>query len=100
MTAKAYNATVAYMVTSTDKTYSDAEVLMALRKSTKGLSVRKAGVLFGVSGAYIHDVLKRRRGISETIASYLGFILVPPPKPQPRQWTRNSHWFIQKSGKS
>jgi hypothetical protein len=87
------------MVTLTDKTYSDAEVLMALRKSTKGLSVRKAGVLFGVSGAYIHDVLKRRRGISETIASYLGFILVPPPKPQPRQWKRKPSWAIEKVGK-
>ena len=59
---------------------------MALRKRTAGLSVRKAGSELGVSGAYIHDVLKRRRGISENIASQLGFDLVPPPKPLPRQW--------------
>ena len=63
---------------------------MALRKTIRGLSVRKAGALLGVSGAYIHDVLKRRRGISENIASQLGFELVPPPKPQPRQWTLRS----------
>jgi hypothetical protein len=68
------------------QTYTDSEVLMALRKTTKGLSVRRAGALLGVSGAYIHDLLKRRRGISENIASQLGFELVPPPKPSPRKW--------------
>jgi hypothetical protein len=68
---------------SDGKMYSDSEVLMALRRATKGISVRKAGEVFGVSGAYIHDVLKRRRGISEKLASQLGYELRPPPK---RSW--------------
>lgn len=70
------------------KRYSDAEVLMALRKTTKGMSVRKAGKSLGVSGAYIHDILNGRRGISENIGASLGFSLIPPPKPAPRKWVR------------
>lgn len=70
-----------------DKTYTDREVLMALRQATKGVTVRKAGEAFGVTGAYIHDLLHGRRGITETVASQLGFKLVPQ-KPQPRKWKR------------
>ena len=78
---------VAYMEHETSiQTYTDAEVLMVLRKRIVGLSVRKAGSTLGVSGAYIHDVLKRRRGVSENKASQLGFELVPPPKPPKRKW--------------
>ncbi len=74
------------MVTESTSTYTDAGVLMALRKRIKGLSVRKAGIAFGVSGAYMHDVLHGRRGITESLADKLGFVLIPPPKPQPRKW--------------
>jgi hypothetical protein len=81
-------ANVAFMVNNANKTYNDSEVLMALRKATKGLSVRKAGATLGVSGAYIHDILHNRRGISEVIANRLGFMLIPPPKPIARRWTR------------
>lgn len=73
------------MLNKEPQTYSDSEVLMALRKATEGLSIRKAAAHFGVSGAYIHDVLKGRRGISEKIASQLGFELVPPSE---HKWVR------------
>ena len=70
------------------ETFTDSEVLMALRDAIKGLSLRKAGKSFGVTGAYIHDILHSRRGISEYIGDKLGFSLVPPPKPSPRKWVR------------
>ena len=69
------------------KTYTDREVLMALRVATRGISVRKAAESFGVSGAYVHDILHMRRGISENIAKRLGFTLVPPA-PIVRRWKR------------
>lgn len=72
-------ANVAYMVNESKPTFTDAEVLMALRKRIKGMSVRQAGATFGVSGAYIHDVLHKRRGISEKIGNALGFELIPRP---------------------
>ena len=58
---------------------------MALRKRIEGLSIRKAGAALGVSGAYIHDLIHQRRGISVNLAELLGFSLVPQ---KPRQWTR------------
>ena len=71
------------------QTYSDSEVLMALRRAVKPYTIRKAGEVFGVSGAYMHDVLKRRRRIPEKLANQLGFFLVPPA-PASRKWTMNT----------
>ncbi len=61
---------------------------MALRRRVKTASYRKVAEVLGVSGAYIHDILKRRRGITEKLAGELGFELVPPPKPKPRRWKK------------
>lgn len=52
---------------------------MVLQKRVKASSVRKVGEVLGVSGAYVHDVVKGRRGISVYIASTLGFDPIPPP---------------------
>jgi hypothetical protein len=73
-------------IESMKTTYSDAEVLMVLRKMVKASSVRKAGSVLGISGAYVHDVLKRRRALSENLAEALGFDLVPPPPEAKRRW--------------
>lgn len=59
---------------------------MALRKIVRATSVRKTGVSLGVSGAYVHDVLKGRRGLSENLAESLGFDLIPPPPVVRRKW--------------
>lgn len=59
---------------------------MALRKATEPYSIRKAGEVFGVSGAYMHDVLNGRRRIPEKLANQLGFFLIPPA-PSERKWT-------------
>jgi plasmid maintenance system antidote protein VapI len=80
-------AIVTYMVKHAI-TYTDAEVLMALRKRIEGLSIRKAGTALGVSGAYIHDLIHHRRGISANIAEQLGFALVPQ---EPRKWIRTTN---------
>jgi hypothetical protein len=61
---------------------------MALRKRVRVSSVRKAGADLGVSGAYVHDVLKGRRGLSENLAKSLGFLLIPPPPQAGRKWTK------------
>lgn len=59
---------------------------MVLRRMVKTSSVRKAGTVLGVSGAYVHDVLKRRRALTENLAEALGFDLVPPPPAAKRTW--------------
>jgi hypothetical protein len=66
--------------------HTDAEVLMVLRRIVKESSVRKAGLFLGVSGAYIHDVLHRRRRLSENLAEALGYALIPPPPAPLRLW--------------
>ena len=83
----AYYANVASMPDKSGKQYSDSEVLMALRKRIEGMSIRKAASLLGVSGAYMHDVLHERRGISERMGEWLGFDLIPPPE---RKWLRKA----------
>ncbi len=79
----AHCANVSFM----DKTFNDSQVVTVLLKKVKGASYRKVGAALGLSAAYICDVVKGRRGLSEALAGALGFKLVPPEKPAPRKWT-------------
>jgi len=59
---------------------------MVLRALVTQSSLRAVGASLSVTGAYIHDVLSYRRGLSEKLGNKLGFEVVPPPAPPARLW--------------
>lgn len=48
-------------------------VIAAIRKETEGSSLRQAAKRFGISAAYLSDILRGNREISDRIAAKFGF---------------------------
>jgi len=49
------------------------EVIAVIRKETEGSSLRQAAKRFGISAAYLSDILRGNREISDRIAAKFGF---------------------------
>jgi lambda repressor-like predicted transcriptional regulator len=56
-----------------NKTYTEDDVLAAIRKRTDLSSIRAVARELGVSAAYLCDVLSRKRTISVKVAKLFGF---------------------------
>lgn len=56
-----------------NKTYTEDEVLAAIRKRTDSSSIRAVARELGVSAPYLSDVLLRKRTISVKVANLFGF---------------------------
>lgn len=69
LTEHANTAKVAYMA----KTFTAEEVLNVIGEKIKGSSLRKVAKEISVSPAYLSDIMKKRRDISDFIAAQFGF---------------------------
>ena len=73
------------MIVGMDKTFTDSQVMAALRKKVKGSSYRKAALSLRTDGAFIYQVLKGKKNLSDNLGIALGFKPISAP---PRKWTR------------
>jgi plasmid maintenance system antidote protein VapI len=73
-----------------DKTVNDAHVVTALKRQVKATSYRKTALALGISFGYVQDVVKGRRRLTDTIATALGYDVVPVEavKTPARRWTK------------
>lgn len=55
------------------KTYTQDEVLAAIRKRTDASSIRSVAKELGLSAAYLSDVLLGNRQVSDKVAESFGF---------------------------
>ena len=69
LTTSALSANVVCMA----KTYTSDEVLKAIKKRMEGSSIREAAEGYGISAAYLHDILRGKRAISKNAAEKFGF---------------------------
>jgi len=72
------------------RTYNASQIESVLRKMVKQTSFRRTAAELGVTAAYVSDILKHRRGLSERIAKALGFDPLPSPPPPAQKYTRKS----------
>lgn len=59
--------------------YPESTLLSILQGMSMSSSLRKLGVQFGFTPAYIHDMLHGRRGISTAMAKRMGYTRHDPP---------------------
>jgi phenylalanyl-tRNA synthetase beta subunit len=78
------------MVVSMERTYNASQIESVLRKMVKQTSFRRTAAELGVTAAYVSDILKHRRGLSERVARALGFEPIASPRPPAQLYTRKS----------
>ena len=53
--------------------FSEEDILDVISKEIKLTSLRKTAARVGISAAYLSDIMRRNRGISENVANAFGF---------------------------
>jgi transcriptional regulator with XRE-family HTH domain len=55
------------------KRYTEEDVIRAIRDEISESSLRKVAVKIGISAAYLSDVMRGNRAVSESVAASFGF---------------------------
>lgn len=53
--------------------FSEEDILEVISKEIKLTSLRKTAARVGISAAYLSDIMRRNRGISDNVANAFGF---------------------------
>lgn len=69
MTSYAYRAYIAEAM----RTFTQDDVLADIRKEVNQSSLRQTADRIGLSAAYLSDILKGNRAVSETVAAVFGY---------------------------